>query len=174
MQHLKVVLTSLVLAVAAFGLAGCTQMGYNLGSMLPPDIQSVFVPTFINETDEPQLEIEATQSVIEALQLDGSLSVATEREADAILHAKLIEYRLVPIGYRQDRPTATDEYRIFLTAAFALTRTSDGEVIAQSPRVMGESTFVLEGDLTSAKRLALPDAADDLAHDIVEKIVEYW
>ena len=174
MKHPEAFLVPLALAAAAVCAGGCAQLGYSVGSMLPKDIQSVFVPTVVNATDEPQLEIEVTQSVIEALQQDGSLRVVAEPDADAVLHARVIEYRLVPIAYRRDRATATEEYRVLLTASFQLTRSATDEVVAQSARVRGESTFELVGDLTSSKRLALPEAADDLAHDIVERIVEYW
>ncbi len=40
--------------------------------------------------------------------------------------------------------------------------------------VKGDATFEMFGDLSSAKREALPDAAKDLAHKIVESVVEYW
>lgn len=174
MQHLKAILISAILTMAALHLSGCAQMGYELGSMLPPDITRIHVPTFVNATDEPRLETEITQAVIEALQLDGSLEIGSEQTADAVLNARIIEYRIVPIAFQADRASATEEYRVFMSASFAVTRTSDGEIIAQSPRVTGETTFELVGDLTTSKRIALPSVADDLAHDIVEKIVEYW
>ena len=59
---------SMALAVA---LTGCA--GYRLGTMLPPDIQSVAVPTFINRTSEPLLESETTRAAIREFQQDGSL-----------------------------------------------------------------------------------------------------
>ena len=160
--------------LAAAGFAGCTQLGYNLGSMLPPEIETVYIPVFVNETDEPLLEVEATRAAQEAIQVDGSLKIANEADADAVLRVNLIEYKIVPIAFREDKATAADEYRIYLTAGFAMTRKETEEVLAQSSRVLGESTFLLEGDLTSSKKLALPEAADDLAHDIVEQIVEHW
>ena len=51
-------------------LTGCT--GYRLGSMLPPEIKTVYVPTFANQTTEPLLEMEATDAVIVEFQQDGS------------------------------------------------------------------------------------------------------
>jgi hypothetical protein len=160
---------------AAVGLSGCAGFGYDLGSMLPPEIQTVFIPTVQNNTDEPQLETEATRAVVEAIQRDGSLHIASEEDADSILHIVLTSYQIVPIAYRRDTRTAADEYRIYLTAQIALMRNDgSGTVVAQSPSVRGESTFVLAGDLTSSKRIGLPVAANDLAQHIVEQIVEYW
>ena len=153
---------------------GCAHMGYSLGSMLPPDISSVYVPIVDNQTDEPDIESDVTTAVIGFIQRDGSLSISSESEADAVLHIVLQRYEIVPISFESDRRTAAEEYRIYLTASIALIRSADGEIIAESPGVRGESTFELAGDLTSSKLVGLPEAADDLAHDIVEKIVEYW
>ena len=170
--HKPIFMLAMVFATGA--IAGCTQLGYNLGSMLPPGIKTMYVPVFVNSTDEPLLEVEVTRAAQEAIQVDGSLKIANEAEADAVLSANIIEYKIVPIAFREDKATAADEYRIYLTAAFVMTQKTTGEVLAQSSRVLGESTFLVEGDLTSSKKLALPEAADDLAHDIVEQIVEHW
>jgi hypothetical protein len=160
---------------AAAMLSGCAGMGYNLGSMLPPEIRTVYVPTVQNGTDEPQLETETTRAVIDAIQRDGSLHVAGEADADAILHVVLTSYQIVPIAYRRDTRTAAEEYRIYLTAQIGLLQNDgSGAVLAQSPIVRGESTFEMVGDLTSSKRVGLPTAANDLAQKIVEQIVEYW
>lgn len=166
--------TLLGLSALALGCQGCSQLGYNLGSMLPPDISSVHVPLVDNRTDEPDIESDVTTAVIDFIQRDGSLSIASEADADAVLHVIVQRYEIVPIAFESERRTAAEEYRIYLTASIALIRQADGEVIAESPGVRGESTFELAGDMTSSKLVGLPDAAEDLAHDIVEKIVEYW
>lgn len=165
-----------LIPVAAVLLSGCTQMGYNLGSMLPPEIKTVHVPTVVNNTDEPTVEIEVTRAVIEALQLDGSLKIAGRQDADSVLRIVLTDYRIVPVAYQRTgaNTTTTQEYRIFLTAGMVLTRASDGSVLAESTHVRGDAIFEFLGDLTSSKRVGLPIAADDLARDIVERVVEYW
>ncbi len=164
----------LILIAGSALLSGCASMGYNLGSMLPPEIKTVHVPLFVNDTDEPLIESEVTRAALQAFQLDGSLKVVSEDQADSLLKVVLTDYQIVPISYRRDRRTATDEYRIYITAKVQLSRTDTGEILAQSAYVRGESTFAFTGDLTTSKRQGLPAAAEDLAHDIVEKVVEYW
>lgn len=159
--------------VALALLPGCA--GYRLGSMLPDDIKSVYIPTFVNKTKEPLVEVETTQKALEEFQRDGSLEVAASAEsADAVLEATVVYYGLDPLSYRRDKRTATREYRLNLVASIVMKRTSDGSVVVENPRVFGESTFELVGDLTSAKIQALPKAAEDLAHKIVEQVVEVW
>lgn len=164
-----------LLACAALALAllpGCA--GYRLGSMLPPDIKHVHVPTFINKTTEPQLELDTTRFALQEFQKDGSLKLSSAEEADAVLEVRLTDYKLVPLQYDNNRPTAALEYRITLYASIVMTRKRDGKVIAENPRCYGEGTFPVVGDLSSSKRTGLPKAAKDLAHDIVQKVTEVW
>ena len=61
-----------------------------------------------------------------------------------------------------------------LTVSLMLKRKSNDTIVAEYPTVQGEADFELVGDLSSAKAQALPTASEDLAHDIVERVVEAW
>jgi hypothetical protein len=163
-----------VLAALALcmGLAsGC--VGYRLGSTLPPGIESVYVPTFQNESGEPLLETQTTGAAIQELQKDGTLRVRDKSGADAMLEVTLISFTLEPLRYERDQSKTTNEYRMRIRAEILFTRLRDGSVLSKRT-VEGEATFEPSGSLTTAKREALPEASRDLAHDIVENIVEYW
>lgn len=160
------------LATGAVVLTGCA--GYRLGSMLPPEVKTVFVEVVQNETTEPNIEFDVTQAIISRFQRDGSLKIASRDNADSVLRVTLTEYRLAPAVYEKDRRTAAEEYRVTIVSRILLTRTGTEEVLVEHPRVMGDTVFPLTGDLSSSKRLALPLVATDLAQDIVEKIVDYW
>ncbi|MBU0678268.1 MAG: hypothetical protein KJ626_09115 [Verrucomicrobia bacterium] len=171
-KRIAVVVKLFVVTVALALLNGC--VGYRLGSMLPADIRTVYVPTFANETDEPLLEVDTTRATISRIQRDGSLKIADAETADAILKVRLIAYDLAPLSYDGDKKTLVNEYRAVLTTSVVLVRRTTNKVLAEDPSVQGETTFEFGGDLTSAKRQALPEASEDLAHDIVERIVEAW
>ncbi len=172
-MNLRLALLPLFCAGWMAGSSGCA--GYRVGTMLPPDIRTVFVPTVENRTDEPLIEAEVTRAIISQIQLDGSLRISNDpAQADAVLNVTLRDYRLVPVSYQKRQQAQPTEYRIILTAAFAMTENRTGKVLAQSSRAEGDSTAPLSGDMSSAKRAGLPDAARRLAHDIVEKMVETW
>jgi len=162
---------ALVAAFLAGAGAGC--VGYRLGTTLPPGIQTVYVPAFVNRTGEPRIEIEASRATLEELQTDGTLRVAGAAEADSVLSVTLVGYRLDPLRYERDRPKTTREYRLQLTADIVFRRVSPEAVLVKKT-VQGDATFEMVGDLATSKDGALPQAARDLAHDIVESIVEYW
>lgn len=151
---------------------GCA--GYRLGSMLPPDIRSVYVPTAVNQTEEPLLELACTDAILERIQTDGSLRIEDQDLADAELTVVLNTFELQAIGFEREDAARTDEYRARVTAAITLTRRATGEVVVHHPTVIGEATFPFTGDLTSAKREIQPQVAEDLARTIVRTMVETW
>ncbi len=169
---MKTKILGLAAALAALLLNSCA--GYKLGSMLPPDIQTVYVPTFINKTKEPLIEIDTTQKAIQEIQRDGSLKVASKESADAILQVTLTDYSLTPVRYDTQHTTQTKEYRLWLTANLVLKRAKDDKVIVDRPMVRGQAVFEVLGDLTSSKLIALPLAAQDLARNVIATCVEEW
>jgi len=152
-------------------MAGCA--GYRLGSTLPPGINVVHIPTFVNETSEPRIDIETSQATLSEIQRDGTLSVSSLDKSDVILNVTLVGFELQPLRYDRDSATTAQEYRLTMTANITLTHRLTKRVLTQKT-VEGEEDFTPIGDLSSAKRAAMPEAARDLAHDIVESIVEYW
>lgn len=160
------------LLCCALALAGCT--GYRVGSMLPEDIQTVYVPTFVNHTDEPMIEIDCTDATLAEIQKDGSLRIASADTADTVLHVDLTGYTTTPIAYNEQQVEQVDEYRITLTADMRLMRRAGGQPVVTASGVIGQSTFRVVGDLSSSKMQGLPEAAADLGNRIVEKMVEAW
>lgn len=157
----------------AFVLSGCGT--YRLGSMLPPSIKTVYVPTAANETSEPFIEVDVTRAIMQEIQTDGSLKIASvPEEADSVLTVTLREYTLEPLTYDRERRTAANEYRLLLRARVLLTDSKTGKVLVENPLVQGESTFEIIGDFTTSKASGLPNAARDLARRVVGAIVEAW
>jgi hypothetical protein len=158
-------------ALVCLSFASCA--GYRLGSALPPGLEAIHVPVFENKTGEPQLESVTTSVTIQEFHRDGTLKVADAASADVRLEVVLTDFRLEPLRYERDDTRRTREYRLHIKANLVLKERKTDGVLLQK-QVQGDSTFIPEGDLTAAKRDALPDAASDLAHDIVESVVEYW
>ncbi len=164
----------IILVAAGIMLAGGGCVGYRVGTMLPPDIKTIAVPTFINKTTEPQLEVATTQAAVQQFQRDGSLEITQKEYADALLEVTLTHFELIPMAYDKDRGTTAQEYRILIHASVLCTRTDTGEVLAEDPQVEGRAIFLKTGDLSSSKRTELPEAAKHLAHNIVKRVVDAW
>ncbi|HRV31690.1 MAG TPA: LPS assembly lipoprotein LptE, partial [Kiritimatiellia bacterium] len=67
-------------------------MNYRLGSMLPGDVRTVYMPTCVNQTTEPQIEQDVTRAILSQIQTDGTLRVAPELEADSILSVTITDF----------------------------------------------------------------------------------
>ncbi len=162
--------TCAVLLLAALSF-GC--MGYRVGSSLPAGIRSVHIPTFKNQTGEPLLETDTTRALIEALQTDGSLKVMDADRADGRLDVALTALTLEPVVYERDDAKVPEEYRLRIQAKLSLVSIRTGkEILART--VKGEKLFKPGGDLAAAKGTAIPKASKDLAHKIVQAVVEFW
>jgi hypothetical protein len=59
---------------------------------LPEEIQSVYIPMFINNTYQPGLEELATRATVEAFLADGRLQLVSPREADVVVQGIIQEY----------------------------------------------------------------------------------
>jgi hypothetical protein len=167
-QHISCLL---LILTAAILLSGCA--GYRLGSTLPPDIKTIYVPLFANKSREPLVENDATSATIAELQTDGTLKVVNAEKADVILECTIYGISLNPLRYDRDDVTKPNEYRLTISASFTLKRVRNREIICEAS-VIGESTFAFVGNLTSAKQSAMPRASEDLAKRIVEKAIEAW
>ena len=118
---------TLLVAALALSLNGCA--GYQLGSMLPPDIKTVHVPTFTNRTNEPLVEVATTRATIEELQRDGSLRVVSAADADVLLLVTVTRFDLSPLAFDSTRRTLANEYRLTMTADVTLQRRGTEEVV---------------------------------------------
>ena len=156
----------------ASGTAGCA--GYRAGTSLPSSIRSVHVPTFFNKSGEPNVEATVTGALIVELQRDGTLAIAGKGDADAILEVTLTALKLEPLRYSKDNATQTEEFRLILFADMVMREIATGKTVARGTGLKGKTTFIPAGDLSSAKKAAIPAAARDLAHSIVEGVVEAW
>jgi len=179
---LPLLLATIAAALLLFIPTGCsTSSGgqpmlgsYKLGSMLPSDIRSVYVPAMKNLTREPLVEVEAMRALQRELQTDGSLVIVEEKDADAILEINLNRFLLRPLVYGRENRARPDEYSALLSGSIRMVRRDNGAVIVNEPYVAGDFFVPFVTDITSAKRNVLPDVSRDLAHDIVERIVEAW
>ena len=152
--------------------AGCAN--YRLGSMLPDDLKTVYIPTCKNETAEPLIEQDVTRAILAQIQMDGSLRVASEDDADTVLEITLTKFWLDPVAYESGKSSTANQYRMSIKASFVLRRRADNSVVVDSPSVTGWYDFDFAGDMTSSKNIALRPAAEDLGRRIVSQIVQYW
>ncbi len=157
------------LSAACMGLVGCA--GYRAGTLLPERYKTISVPMFKNATNQPNIESLATNAVIEQLNVDRTLRVVN-RDPDLLLECAVVGYVRTPIRYAGG--TRPQEYRLTVTVSATLSDVHEGKALWPTRPISGNFEFAAGGDLHSSERTALPMVMEDLAHDVVEAVVEGW
>ena len=107
-------------------LYGC---GYSLAGKethLPPGVTSVAIPTLVNQTLEPGIEIYFTQAFLREFIKDRRARVVDRAEADAVLEGIIKSFYIYSVSY--DKSGFALEYETVVTMDIALKR-KNGEVL---------------------------------------------
>ena len=126
------------LALAALALGGC---GYHLrGDLHPPGgVRTVLVPTFVNRTYEPGLELPFTEKIRDEFLKGRGVHLVTEkRDADAVITGEVLTFRAVPTVLIRPPNFPADKtgnrllpirYRAVVEVKISLISVSTGEVL---------------------------------------------
>jgi len=164
-------------------LLGC---GYTTGSLLPPELNTIYVDNFKNAIDidrevtddvrytlyRPGLENDVTGVIVDRFIFDGNLKVANKDMADLILTGELIEYRQEALRYDSD--DNVEEYRVKVVVNVQLMDIAKDELMWEEAGFVGESTYMTIGRFVVSEDTARENALEDLARRIVERTIEGW
>ncbi len=163
---MKNFLVAITISLLILTVNGC---GYRVGSLLPSDLKTIAVPMFKNKTPEPDLSAPITNGIIQEIIFDGTLEVVEEDDADTLLIGEIITYKLEPLRFDKE---VTSEYRLQLGVRLKFLDLRHKKILWTYPKVYGDTTFFVGLSLPESEQEALPDAIEDLAHEVVEKVVE--
>ncbi len=164
---IRLVTLSLLLVV----VTGCNYQLVGTGSSLPPGIKTVKLPTMVNRTPEPNLDIRMTQALTQQFLLDGRLKVV-EANPDSILSGRVVSYVLRPLAY--DGANNVIEYQVTMGVEVVFTATATGKVLLKqiitdtSQYSVTQSVAGSEG----ARDAAVKVAAQKMAERIISTVVE--
>lgn len=161
---------ALLLAAALF-LGGCA---YHLGDARPSmmrGITTIAVPVSKNKTLEPNVEALLSDTVVKALQTDGTYKTDYASRADAILETTLSQVERHPARSIRGNVLAASEYELVTTVDFAVNERSTGKRL-MSGQVNGRTSFFVSGDLQTSETQALPLAFENAATALVSRLGE--
>jgi len=162
--------------MTAMILSGC---GYTRKTVLPRNIKTIYVETVKNKLKvediyayQPGLEMDITNAVIRRLHQDGTVKVAEQKNADAILKTDLLAFEQE--GLRFNQLEEVKEYRLFIVVKLRLVDAKTGDLIWEEPNFTGDNEFYVTSVTSIGEQKAAMDAVDRLAYNIVDRIVEDW
>lgn len=175
--------TALLMVLICMVTAGC---GYTTASLLPADLDSIYIDNFKNEIDFteevssrrptysyfPGLETDITRSVIDAFIFDNNLEVKGEDVSTLMLKGALVDFRQLPLSY--DKNDNVVEYRLEILVNIELYDERSNEIMWVENKFMGQSSYTISGPNALTQAQAVKKAVKDLATRIVERTVEAW
>ncbi len=145
---------------------GC---GYQLAGKethLPPGLNSVAIPTLINKTLEPGIEIQFTQAFLREFIQDRRVKVVDRNEADSILVGTIKTFYLLSVSY--DKAGFASEFQTVVTMDIALKK-RNGEILWQDKDLLERAWY-----RTSASAIASEDnkqnAIQQAARSMAERV----
>jgi Lipopolysaccharide-assembly len=165
---------SIVAGLTCLSLAGC--LGYHIGPAKPyylRDVHSIAIPTFVNKTLLPRIEVLITDTVIKQFQQDGTFQIANGDTADATLKGDIIRIGRSPARSVLGNVLATTEFNLTMSVRYRVVD-RNGQPLGPGGEVVGTTSFFVGTDVTTDERQALPLAAEELANRLVTQLSEGW
>ena len=166
---------ALLLAVL-LSLSSC---GYGLthtGGIVPEGAKNIAIPTFINNTNEPYVDVEVTKAAVNEFVHDGRLNVVSPEAADLILRGKVAKFEMIPQSY--DVNSYVQQYYISIVVDISVEDVKAHKIILQEKglnSVFVASYAVTIGNITStkiAKEAAVKQASQDVALTLRSRVLE--
>lgn len=164
-----------LLALALFVFNSCAD--YRVGNISGKEVQgvkSVWVPMAKNQSYTPDIQATVTSAVVRRFDNDGTLETQSAEKADSQLDITITEVRLNSLRSTQDNVLITAEYQVQIEAKVTFTNRRTGRTVLREQPFSGVTSFYVQQDLQEGKRQALPQAAENLAYNIVKRITEGW
>jgi len=152
----------------SLNLLGCGVYSASSGRV-DDNIKRVYVEYLENMTPEPNLGVDIAEDIITQIQLDNTLKVVDEGDADSIISGKVTRYYLKEV-FAQENLTV-NEYQVQIAVTLNFNVRSTGEALFKNKRFTGVGNYVLDESEESAART---EAVDEIVRDILAQVVEDW
>lgn len=146
--------------------------GYHLvgtSSSLPEKVKTIYIPTFKNNTSQPEVEERLTDAVSREISQRGILRIAkSPSEADGILLGELNQFEMVPVNL--DREGRALEYQIVVGLKVSLKSPDEKEIFWQNDSFKFYERYPV--DITSTDYFdKLYEVVDDMSLKFAETLV---
>jgi hypothetical protein len=159
-----------VVLVVGITILGC---GYSFRSPIPAHLNTVYVPTFENETREFTLTQQLTEAIINEFLQESRLGlVADEDEADLVVWGTITSYEEEALTYDPGQQVNPDVFsrRIILTVDLAVEDRVEDRTLWENAAVREWGEFNEEEQETREEGIAR--AIEKIADEVLRHVVE--
>jgi outer membrane lipopolysaccharide assembly protein LptE/RlpB len=168
---------SLFFGIAVAGLLLVASCGYQTAgksSLLPPDMKTLAIPSFRNQTHTYHVETGLTGAVIREFNTRTRYRVVqTESEADATLQGTIVSVQVAPVAY--DSVTGRAATGLVTIVAKVTLTARDGRVLFSNPNYVFRDQYQISNELASffeEQGPALDRLNLDFSRTLVSNILE--
>lgn len=164
-----------LLPVLALLMAGC---GYTVGNGFSPEIQTVAVPVFENDTFRRGLEFQLTEAVQKQIQNRTPYRLARGDNADTRLTGRIVQVRKDVLGENNNDDPRQLQFSVFVRVTWENLRT--GEILARQEVPVAPEAIPLISqagfapEVGQSQASATQTALDQMARDIVNLMEVPW
>ena len=153
-------------------LAGCRLWPYGFaGGGLPPNIRSIAVLAFDNETTISDLPRDVTETL--RRQLTGRLGLreAPENTANALVTGTILRYDYdIPVGFSADPSRATSARRkLMITVDVSIVDQASGKTLLERRGLVAEGEYSESAEIAGRRQ-----AIEKLVDEIVRGVQSQW
>ncbi len=166
----------LFLAIFVLNAAGC---GYTRQATTPEGIKTIYVQTVQNKIPvnqiyayHPGLEMLISNALVKRFKQDGNVEVVSKEEADAVLETDLVGFQ--QDGLRFNSLETVEEYRLLMKVDVRLINPKTGKTILEEKEFSGDAEYFVSEVRSLGREEASQRAAERLARNVVDRIVEDW
>jgi len=153
--------------------------GYSMsgrGLLAPESAKTIGIPSFLNNTNEPYIDVEITKAVVNEFIADGRLRVVDVDAADLALRGTVTHFSVTALSYTPD--AYVQQYNIRLVVDARLDERATGKTLWQERGI--EAIFIADYPVTIgeirvtkvAKDAALKKASQDVAWTLRSRVLE--
>ncbi len=151
--------------------------GYHMGSMMHPQIKTIAIAEIRNDTKEPLFTKIMRQQLAEQVQVDGSLKLVSQSEADCILYCQIQDIDTISIredsddGQENYRPS---EFRVRITGSFQVLIPGQSKPLIPRRQISASADYQYESDPQIVRFQGLKQAAKRFASLAIQYTTEAW
>ena len=169
-QFLVLLMTAAVLLMTG----GC---GYRIGTMGHPQIKTIAIAAVKNDSTVYNLAAVTRNVLAEQFMLDGTLKVVSEKKADCILYARVIQVtssEVTESSSSSDRTFEPEEWQIKVGVEYSVIIPGQKAPLIPLRKVTGTANIQAPGDMDYAIRRGAAQACRQAAVEMVEFTTEAW
>lgn len=169
-QFVVLLMTAAVLLMTG----GC---GYRFGTMGHPQIKTIAIAAVKNDSTTYNLSAIMRNILVEQFMLDGTLKAVSEKKADCILYARIVQVsssEVTESSSSADRTFEPEEWQIKVNVEYSVIIPGQKAPLIPLRKVTGSANFQAPGDMDSATRRGAAQACRKAAEEMVEFTTEAW